>query len=134
MHVQAENEKGARELLQLFDDLVVADTWGKNLVLLVRKGMRAGGGNGQAYALRGADQLAAYPKDFIAQLRYIAADLCPDLDDRFVHLPLDLSAEPHRSRREQFRDVGSEVPGLWIDDLELLLHADGKPVGHGRSS
>jgi hypothetical protein len=27
--------------------------------------------------------------------------------------------------------VRAQLPGLGIDDLELFLHADGEPVGHG---
>ena len=53
-----------------------------------------------------------------------------DLDDRLVHLALDLIAERRRARREQLGDVRAQLPGLGIDDLELFLDADGEAVCH----
>ena len=61
---------------------------------------------------------------------HVLADRRADLDDRLVHLALDLVAERRRSRREQLADVRAQLPRGGVDDLELFLDADGEPVGH----
>ena len=67
----------------------------------------------------------------LAQLRHVLADLRADFDDRLVELALDLLAQRGRAGREQLGDVRAQLPGLRIDDLELLFDADGEPVRHG---
>ena len=73
--VQAEDQQRPRQLLQLLDDAVVADAGRENLILPVRKRMRAGGRDRQPDALGGAGQLAADAEDLVAQLGDVAADL-----------------------------------------------------------
>src|SRR5207253_9638550 len=53
-----------------------------------------------------------------------------DLDDRLVQLRLDLIAEGGGARRQQLRDVRTELPRLGVDNLKLLLDADGEAVLH----
>ena len=59
------------------------------------------------------------------------ADLGADLDDRLMHLALDVIAEGRRARREELGDVRPQLPRGRIDDLEFFLDADGKRVSHG---
>ena len=92
--------------------------------------MRAGGGDAQTDALRGVGQVAPVPDDFAGELLDAGADLGADLDDRLVHLALDLIAERGRARREQLGDVRAQLPGGGIDDLEFFLDADGEGVSH----
>ena len=75
VHVQAEDQQRPRQLLQLLDDAVVAHARGEDLILPVREGMRAGGGDGQPDAFGAAGQLAADAEDLVAQLGDVAADL-----------------------------------------------------------
>ena len=50
--VQPEDQQRARQLLQLLDDAVVADAGREDLILPVREGMGAGGGDGEARRVR----------------------------------------------------------------------------------
>jgi hypothetical protein len=54
-----------------------------------------------------------------------------DLDDRLVHLGLDLIAEDRWTRCEELRNVGAEVTRGGIDDLKLFLDAGREGVIHG---
>ncbi len=105
MHVQSEDEKRAGELLELFDDAVVTAAGREHLILPVREGMSASGGDGETHAFRRIGQLAPDPEDLVGQLGDVAADLGPDLDDRLVELALDLIAQRRSARREKLRDV-----------------------------
>ena len=63
----------------------------------------------------------------------VGADLGADLDDRLVHLALDLIAEaPGALDVEQLGDVRAQLPRVGIDDLEFFLDADGERVLHAR--
>ncbi len=68
VHVQAEDQQRPRQLLQLLDDVVVADAGRDDLIFPVRERMRAGGRNGEPDALGCAGQLAADAEDLLAQL------------------------------------------------------------------
>src|SRR5262249_2637240 len=128
--VQAEDEERPRELLQLFDDALVARAGGDDLVLPARERMRAGGGDAQTDALGARRQLAPDPADLLVQLADVGADLGADFDDRLVQLALDLIAERRRRRAEQLRDVRAELPRVGIDDLEFFFDADREGVAH----
>ena len=131
MDVQAEDQQRPRQLLQLFDDVLVALAGGDDLIHPVRERMGAGGGDAQADALRGVGEIAPGADDLRRQLLDRSADLRADLDDRLVHLALDVLAEGRRARREQLGDVRAQLPGRGIDDLEFFLDADGEGVVHG---
>src|SRR5262249_36419774 len=89
------------------------------------------GRDAQADALGALRQLAADPADFQFELGDVRADAGPHLDDRLVELAFDLIAERGGARRQQLGHMGSQFPGLGIDDLEFLLDADGEGVAHG---
>ena len=93
VHVQPEDQERSRELLQLFDDAVVADARREDLILPVRERVRSRGRHREPSALRGSHQLVPDPEDLLAQLGDIRADPGADLDDRLVELALDLIAE-----------------------------------------
>src|SRR5947208_15716392 len=93
--------------------------------------MRPGRRDAEADALRGVREILAVPNDLLGQLLDAAADLRPDFNDRLVHLALDLIFQRRRARRQQLGDVRPELPRGGIDDLELLLDADGEGVLHG---
>ena len=67
----------------------------------------------------------------LAQLGHVRADPGAHFDDRLVQLALDLVAERGRARGQQLRDVRPQLPGLRVDDLELLFDADVKRCGRG---
>ena len=110
VHVQAEDQQRARQLLQLLDDVLVALARRDHLVHPVRERMRAGGGDAQADALGGVGEIAAVADDLLGQLLDVRADLGADLDDRLVHLALDLVAEGRRARRQQLLTRASAAP------------------------
>jgi len=128
--VQPENQQRARELLQLFDDALVARAGRDDLVLPVRERVRTGGGDPQPDALRALGELAPDSADFVFEVVDVGADLRADFDDGLVQFPLDLIAERRRARRQQLRNVRTQRPGIRIDDLELLFDADRERVRH----
>ena len=67
----------------------------------------------------------------VAQLGDVGADPRADLDDRLVHLALDLVAEHRRARRQQLGHVRAQFPRLRVDDLELLFDAEGEAGARG---
>src|SRR4029079_7840287 len=67
--------------------------------------------------------------DLLVELGDVGADLRADLDDRLMQLALELIAE-RMAGVEQLRHVRAQLPRRRIDDLELLLDADGEGVRH----
>jgi hypothetical protein len=59
MDVQPKDEVGARNLLHIFDDFLVALPFGDELIVPMRKGMRAGGGNFHPAPRRQTRQMTA---------------------------------------------------------------------------
>ena len=131
VHVQAEDQQRARQLLQFLDDVVVADAGRDDLVFPARERMRAGGGDREADPLGRARELAAVAEDLLAQLADVGADLRADLDDRLVHLALDLLAQHRRARRQELGHVRPQFSALGVDDLELLFDAEREAVHEG---
>jgi hypothetical protein len=72
-------------------------------------------------------------EDLVAKLGNAAADLGADLDDRLVHLALDVLTECRGARGQELADVRPQFPRVRVDDLELFLHANGEPMRHGSS-
>ena len=93
--------------------------------------MCAGSRNREPHTLGCACQLAAIAKDLVAQLAHITANPGAALDDRLVHLALDLIAEHRRARRQELGHVRPQIAALRVDDLEFLLDAEGKAVHEG---
>ena len=94
--------------------------------------MRARGGDREADPLGRGRQLAPDCEQISSRSSLdVGADLRADLDDRLVHLALDLIAERRRARREELGHVRPQVSALGVDDLEFLLDADGEAVHEG---
>src|SRR6266498_2328988 len=88
--------------------------------------MRSGRGDPQPIIARDADDLAAQTDHFPSRLAHVLADRRADLDDRLVHLALDLILQPLLPLGEQLLNVGSQLARLWVDDLKLLFDAEGE--------
>src|SRR5215471_2973513 len=131
--VEAENQVGAREHLHLLDDAVVARVGKDLLVGPVGEGVRPGGGHAHAGLRREANHLGAHLGDVAPDLGDVAADAGPQLDDRLVHLGLDPLLQDPLSLLQDLLNVGLELAGLRIDDLELFLDPEGEggSFGHG---
>src|SRR5882672_1984060 len=123
MHVQAEDEQLADDVLQLLLEDLVALGLGDLLVLPMRERMRAGRGDTQARRLQQRSDRAAQSRDLVTGLADVGADLRAGLDDRLHHLALELVTEAAARGREERLDMVLELT-LRVDDLELLLDAD----------
>ena len=93
--------------------------------------MGAGGGDLEPGAFRGGDQFAARAMHLDAQVGDAVADFRAGLDDRLVHLVLDLLDDVGRSGRDQLHDVRAQLACRRIDDLEFFFDADREAVSHG---
>ena len=106
VHVQSENQVGARDHLQVFHDDAVALVGIDLLLVPLRERMRAAGGECAARSAR-ARPMIWRRMSRISSLRLldVLADAGADLDDRLVHLGLDALVQQHpalcrRSRPE----------------------------------
>src|SRR5258706_2538620 len=129
--VHAEDEQGARELLQFFDNVLIALAGGDDLIDPARERVPAGGRDLQAGALGGGDQLASRAMHLDAQLAHVFANLRAGLDDRLVHLVFDLLDDVRRSGGNELHDVRAELTRGRVNDLKFFFYADGKAVSHG---
>ena len=125
VHVQTENEQLADDVLQLVLKYFVALGLGDLLVLPMREGVRARGGDPEADRLKERRERAPQGRDLRARFADIGADLRARLDDRLHHLRLDLLAQARTRGREERLTVALELP-FGINDLELLLDPDGQ--------
>src|SRR5207302_3882373 len=126
VHVQAENEELADDVLQLVLKYFVALGLGDLLVLPMREGVRARGGDPEADGLKERRERAPQGRDLRARFADIGADLRARLDDRLHHLRLDLLAQARTSGCEERLAMALELP-FGINDLELFLYADRQP-------
>src|SRR5260370_2953341 len=131
--VHAEDQEGTRELLQFFDDVLVALAGGDDLVDPTGKRVRAGGGDLQACALSGGDQLATSAMHLDAELSDVFANFCAGLDDGLVHLMLHLLDDVRRSGGDKLHDVRAELAGGGGNDLKLFFYDDGEALSHGQA-
>ena len=133
--VQAEDEVGAGDLLEIVQHALVALAGGDLLVNPVGKRVRAGGGDAEAGLFRQAGQVAAEAGDGAARAGDVVADLGADLDDRLVQLGPDALLEEDLAALDDLLDVGFQLARDRVDDLELLLDAEGElglfAGGHG---
>src|SRR6266481_712541 len=132
--VHAEDEQGARELLQFLDDVLVALAGGDDLIDPTGERMRAGGGDLQTGAFGSGDQLASRAVHFDAQLADVFTNFRAGFDDGLVHLLLDLLDDVRRSRGNELHHVGAKLAAGGVNDLKFFFYADGKAVSHGRPS
>ncbi len=123
VHVEAEDEQLADDVLKLLLEHLVALLVGDLLLLPVREGMRPGGGDPQARGPEERRERPAQPQHLLAGLADVGADLRAHLDDRLQHLRLHLVSEMRPRGGEERVDVAAQLP-LGVDDLELLLDAD----------
>src|SRR5580700_1502869 len=130
VNVHAEDQERARELLQLFDDILIAFAGRDDLIDPARERVRARGGDLQADAFRGGYEFAARAVHFDAQLAHVFTDVGAGFDDGLVHLVLDLLDDVGRSGGHQLQNVRAQLARGWIDDLEFLFYANRKAVSH----
>src|SRR5207247_3837876 len=95
------------------------------LVLPVRERMRTGGCDAETGGPQERRDRSTQLQHLVPCLADVRADLRPDLDDRLHHLGLHALAEVRARRGEQGLDVALQLT-FAIDDLELLLDADGQ--------
>jgi hypothetical protein len=125
--VEPEDEVGPRQVLHVVDDGRVALVVGDRLGGPVGERMGAGGDDAQAAPPREPIQLAAHLGELCPDLVDVLADGGPDLDHRLVHLLAHALAEDGLAALlHDLADVGAEVAALGVDDLVLLLHAEGE--------
>ena len=88
--------------------------------------MRSGRGDTETAFSAEPDDLASQPGDVPSRLVDVCADVGPDLDDRLMHLALDLIFQTEGSLGENLLNMRLHVARLGIDDLKLFLDAEGK--------
>jgi hypothetical protein len=93
--------------------------------------VRASGGDLQAGALGGGNQLAACAVHFDAELSHVFADFRASFDDGLMHLMLDLLDDIRRSGGDELHYMRAELAGGGVNDLEFFFDSDGKAVSHG---
>ena len=126
--VQSENEIRARQQLHVFHDLPVALAFGDELIVPMRKRMRAGRGDLQSAASGEVGQLAAQFDHVRARIRDRLANLRAEFDHRLMHLGFDLLFEHDFAAFENFLNMRAQLARLRIDNRELLLDAEGVSV------
>src|ERR1700739_2590297 len=88
--------------------------------------MCPGGGDAQTALAHEIDDLAPKPGHLAARFLHIAANRRADFDDGLVHLALDLVFEALLPFREHLGDVRAQLARFGVDDLKLLLDAEGE--------
>ena len=131
MHVHAENQQGARQLLQLFNNILITLSGRNYLIDPAGEGMRARSGHLQTGAFGSGHQFAARAMHLDAQFMHAVANIRAGLHNRLVHLVLHLFHDSGRSRGDQLHHVRTQLAGGRVDDLEFFFYADGKAVRHG---
>src|SRR5262249_38920959 len=128
VHVKAEDEVRARNVLKILDEPLVAGAVGDLLLLPVAERVGPGGDDPEPVLPGQTAERAAEPADLRAGLADVAADAGPGLDDRLVHLRPDPLAEERVALAllEELADVRVELARLGVDDLELFLDAEGE--------
>ena len=123
--VEAEDQVGACDVLQILDDVLVAGAVGDVLLLPVAEGVGAGGDDAQAVALGEVPQRAAQLRDLRAGLLDVAADAGARLHDGLVHLGADALAQDRviLPVLEELAHVRAQIARLGVHDLELFFDA-----------
>src|ERR1039457_2663422 len=139
VHVQSENEVRAREQLHVFHDFLVTLAFGDELIVPMRKRMRADRRDFQSAAPRKSGELATQINDVRSRLDNRLANFRAELDDRLVHLGFDLLFKRDLAAFEDFLDVRAQLARLRIDNREFLFDAERESMlllahGGGQSS
>ena len=125
MHVQTEDQVGARHQLQILNHLGVARVRIDLLRAPVGKGMRRSGHQHQVVLLRQLDHLPPQIEEVLARLLDRSADARAHLDHRLVHLGLDALFQPPLALGQHLgRDVRAQIARHRIDGLVFLFNAD----------
>src|SRR4029453_3328769 len=135
--VQAENEIRPGQKLHLLDDGVVPRVREDLLVGPVGKRVRTRRSDAHSVLPREPDDLGPHLADVLADLGDVLADPGADLDHRLMHLRLDPLLQEDLSLVEDLLDVRAQLSRLRIQDLELLLDAEGEGRafhGNGQAS
>ena len=125
VHVQAEDQQLADDVLQLLLEHLVPLLLGDELLLPMRERVRSGGDEAETVALQERRERAARGRDLLAGLRDVRADPRPDLDDGLQHLRPRALLEVRLGGGEQRLAVRFQV-AVAVDDLELFLDPDGE--------
>ena len=128
MNMQAEDEIGPRDLLHVLHDRRVAFVGGDQLIVPMRKGVRARGSDLQSAAPRQQREFRSQLCDLFARLVNILANLRAQLDDRLVHLRFHVLFQRHPPVIENLLDVRTQLPRFRIDDLEFLFNPKSEDV------
>ena len=132
MDVEAEDEVGAGDELEVFDDLVVAGVGVDLLRAPVGEGVGGSGDEHEAVFFGEPDHVAAEVEEVFLGVLDVLADAGADLDDGLVQLGLDALFEADFALGEHLGgDVRAQVAGFGVDGLILLFDAEGKGGSHG---
>ena len=127
MDVHARDQEPPRHALHVAREDVVAFLVGVRLLRPAREGVGRGGDDGHAARLGGFGDLAAEVLQVFGGIGQRLGDLGADLDLRRDELGHDPAFEPGRQFVHHVLGPGAhEVTGLSIDEVVLLLDADGE--------
>jgi hypothetical protein len=130
--VEAEDEIGAGDKLEIFDDLVIARVGIDLLGAPVGEGVRCAGDELELVLAGELDHFAAQLVDVFAGLVDVAADAGADFDDRGMHLGLDAFLQAQLACGEHLGfDVGAQIARHRVDGLVLLFNAEREGGAHG---
>ncbi len=135
VNVQAEDEVGARDELEVLDHLVIARIGIDFLGTPVGERVRGAGDELEFVFARELDHFATKLVDVFAGFVDVAADASADLDDGGVHLGLDALLKAHLALRKHLGlDVGAQVARDRVDGLVFLFNAEREGWPHGMTS
>ena len=129
--VEAEDEVGAGDELEVFDDLGVARVGIDLLDAPVGEGMGGAGDEDEVVLFGEGDHVAAEVEEVFLGVLDVAADAGADLDDGLVHLGLDALFEAELALGEHLgRDVRAQIAGHRVDGLVFLFDAEREGWAH----
>ena len=133
--MEAEDEIGACDELEIFDDLVIARVGIDLLGAPIGEGMGGAGDELEVVVAGELDHFAAEFVDVFAGFVDVATDTRADFDDRGMHLGLDAFLQTELALRKHLGfDVGAEVARDRVDGLVLLFNAEREGWTHGVAS
>ncbi len=133
--VQAEDEVGAGDELEIFDHLVIARVGIDLLRAPVGEGMRGSGDEFEVVFARELDHFAAELVDVFAGFIDVAADAGADFDNGGMHLGLDALLQTQFALREHLGlDVRAQIARDRVDGLVFLFDAEREGRAHGMTS
>ncbi len=125
MHVQSENQIGARHHLEIFDDGMVAVVGIDLLIAPLSEGMRAARRETQPVLPRQRDDLLPDTADFVTRFLNVPADAGADFDHRLVHFRLDALGEQQLALLHDFGVyVRAQVPRDGIHGLIFFFDSN----------